>query len=231
MITDERITAYIDSLAGTLTPFLERLEEEAKEAGIPIIRKSAQSLLRYILSQVRPANILELGTATGFSAIFMASYGREDLHIDTIENYRPRIDEAKKNIEASGFSDRISLIEGDAQETIEALEKDGSNYDMIFIDAAKGQYASYLPVCKKMLKTGGVLITDNVLFDGDIVQSRFAVRRRDRTIHARMREFLRQLTEDEELVTTILPIGDGMTLSVLTGGKQWGKYDGKIVKA
>ena len=216
MITDERIASYIDSLAGEVTPFLEQLEKDAKEAGIPIIRKSAQSLLRYVLADVRPQKVLELGTATGFSAIFMASYGREDLHIDTIENYRPRIDEAKKNIEAAGFCDRINLIEGDAQEIIERLEKDGSIYDMIFIDAAKGQYASYLPVCKKMLRTGGVLVSDNVLFDGDIVQSRFAVRRRDRTIHARMREYLRLITEDEELVTVILPIGDGMTMSVLS---------------
>ncbi len=218
MITDERIAAYIDSLSGPLPPFLEKLEKDAKDSGIPIIRKSAQSLLRYVLADVRPVRVLELGTATGFSAIFMAACGRSDLHIDTIENYPPRIDEAKKNIEESGYSDRINLIEGDAQEIIESLEKDGNVYDMIFMDAAKGQYGSYLPVCKKMLCPGGVLISDNVLFDGDIVQSRFAVRRRDRTIHARMREYLRQITEDEELVTTILPIGDGMTLSVLGSG-------------
>ena len=231
MITDERIAAYIDSLSGPLTPFLERLEKEANGSGIPIIRKSAQSLLRYVLTDVRPERILELGAATGFSAIFMAEYGRAELHIDTIENYPPRIDEAKKNIEESGYSDRITLIEGDAQEIIETLEKDGSVYDMIFMDAAKGQYGNYLPVCKKMLRFGGVLISDNVLFDGDIVQSRFAVRRRDRTIHARMREYLRQITEDTQLVTTILPIGDGMTMSVKCEDRQRGKYDGKIVKA
>ena len=223
MITDERIASYIDSLAGSLTPFLEELEKAAKEAGIPIIRKSAQSLLRYVLADIGPERVLELGTATGFSAIFMAEYGCSDLHIDTIENYPPRIDEAKKNIEASGYSDRINLIEGDAQNIIESLEKDGNVYDMIFIDAAKGQYGSYLPVCKKMLRPGGVLISDNVLFDGDIVQSRFAVRRRDRTIHARMREYLRLITEDKELVTTILPIGDGITLSVLSSRTQSGK--------
>ena len=231
MITDERIASYIDSLSEPLIPFLEKLEKDAKEAGVPIIRKSAQSLLRYALADVRPERILELGTATGFSAIFMAAYAKDDVHIDTIENYRPRIDEAKKNIEASGFSGRISLIEGDAQSVIEDLEKDGNTYDMIFIDAAKGQYGTYLPVCRNMMREGAVLITDNVLFDGDIVQSRFAVRRRDRTIHARMREYLRQITEDEELVTTILPIGDGMTLSVKCKDRQRGKYDGKIVKA
>ena len=91
-------------------------------------------------------------------------------------------------------------------------------YDLIFIDAAKAQYINYLPVCKKMLCDGGLLVSDNVLFDGDIVLSRFAVRRRDRTIHARMREYLRAVSEDEELVTTILPVGDGMTVSVKTRG-------------
>ena len=82
------------------------------------------------------------------------------------------------------------------------------------MDAAKAQYPLYLPVCRKLLRTGGILVSDNVLFDGDIVSSRFAVRRRDRTIHERMRQFLRNLTDDEGFVTTILPVGDGMTLSV-----------------
>ena len=120
----------------------------------------------------------------------------------------------KINISESGFKDRINLIEGDAREVIEKLLEDGCEYDMIFVDAAKAQYINYLPVVKKLLKNGGILLSDNVLFDGDIVQSRFAVRRRDRTIHARIREYLRVLSGDEDFVTTILPVADGMTLSV-----------------
>ena len=201
MITDDRTATYIDSLARPNTPFLEELEKKAHADGIPIIRKPAQSLLKYLLAQNRPSSILEIGTATGFSAIFMATCATGDVHIDTIENY----------------DKRICLMEGDAQSIIEDLEARHRTYDMIFVDAAKAQYISYLPVCKKLLATGGVLVSDNVLFDGDIVLSRFAVRRRDRTIHSRMREYLRALSEDEELVTTILPIGDGMTISVKAG--------------
>ncbi|MBO4905091.1 MAG: O-methyltransferase [Lachnospiraceae bacterium] len=213
MITDERTAAFIESLQRSNTPYLEELEKITHADGIPMIRKSAQSLIRFVLADIRPSSILEIGTATAFSAIFMATYA-DNAHIDTIENYEKRIPVAKKNIADAGYEDRIRLIEGDAQQVIEDLAGKGLSYDMIFVDAAKAQYISYYPVCKKLLRDGGVLICDNVLFDGDIVLSRFAVRRRDRTIHARMREFLRTLSEDEEMETTILPIGDGMTLSV-----------------
>ena len=213
MITDERTSTFIDSISGLNTPFLEELEVKAHADGIPIIRRAAQSLIKFVLADLKPASILEIGTATGFSAIFMATYGG-NVHIDTIENYKKRITEAKQNIADAGLEEVINLIEGDAESVIEELAAKGKSYDMIFIDAAKAQYLNYLPVCKNLLRTGGILISDNVLFDGDIVLSRFAVRRRDRTIHARMREYLRTIAEDDDLVTTILPIADGMTLSV-----------------
>ncbi|MBE5848578.1 MAG: O-methyltransferase [Lachnospiraceae bacterium] len=213
MITDERTSTFIDSISGLNTPFLEELEVKAHADGIPIIRRATQSLIKFVLADLKPASILEIGTATGFSAIFMATYGG-NVHIDTIENYKKRITEAKQNIADAGLEEVINLIEGDAESVIEELAAKRKSYDMIFIDAAKAQYLNYLPVCKNLLRTGGILISDNVLFDGDIVLSRFAVRRRDRTIHARMREYLRTIVEDEDLVTTILPIADGMTLSV-----------------
>ncbi len=213
MITDERTSTFIDSISGLNTPFLEELEVKAHADGIPIIRRATQSLIKFVLADLKPASILEIGTATGFSAIFMATYGG-NVHIDTIENYKKRINEAKQNIADAGLEEVINLIEGDAESVIEELAAKRKSYDMIFIDAAKAQYLNYLPVCKNLLRTGGILISDNVLFDGDIVLSRFAVRRRDRTIHARMREYLRTIAEDEDLVTTILPIADGMTLSV-----------------
>lgn len=213
MITDERTSTFIDSISGLNTPFLEELEVKAHADGIPIIRRATQSLIKFVLADLKPASILEIGTATGFSAIFMATYGG-NVHIDTIENYKKRITEAKQNIADAGMEEVINLIEGDAESVIEELAAKGKSYDMIFIDAAKAQYLNYLPVCKNLLRTGGILISDNVLFDGDIVLSRFAVRRRDRTIHARMREYLRTIAEDDDLVTTILPIADGMTLSV-----------------
>lgn len=214
MITDERIATYIESLDNGNTPLLEQISKEALEGGVPIIRRSAQSLLKYILATHQPKSILEIGAAVGFSAILMAEYGPSDVHITTIENYEPRIIVARDNILKAQMENTITLIEADAQETLERLTKEGNCYDMIFMDAAKAQYINYLPCAKKMLRNGGILIADNVLFDGDIVESRFAVRRRDRTIHSRMREFLSVLTSDDELITTVLPIGDGMTLSV-----------------
>lgn len=214
MITDERTATYIDTLTGENTPFLENLNKCAVDEDVPVIRRQTQSLIKFLLSLHKPHTILEIGTAVGFSAILMATYGEDDLHIDTIENYEKRIVKARVNIEESGYQDRINLIEGDAQEIIEDLLAKGNEYDMIFVDAAKAQYINYLPVVKKLLKKGGLLLSDNVLFDGDIVQSRFAVRRRDRTIHARIREYLRVLSEDEDFVTTILPVADGMTMSV-----------------
>lgn len=214
MITDERTATYIESLNAGNTPLLEEIEKQATADGVPIIRRSTQSLLKYILSSNSPKRILEIGAAVGFSAIFMSEYGPEGVHITTIENYEPRIKAAKSNIKNAGKEEAIELIEGDAIEILESLLQEGNSYDMIFVDAAKGQYLNYLSYAKKMLIKGGILVSDNVLFDGDIVQSRFAVRRRDRTIHARMRAFLRTLCEDEDFVTTVLSIGDGMTLSV-----------------
>ena len=196
MITDERTAAFIDTLAGQNTPDLAELEKTAIDSGIPVIRRPTQSMLKFVLADISPERILEIGTATAFSAIFMATYA-EGAHIDTIENYDRRIEAARQNIKEAGMEERINLIEGDAMEVIEELAAEKKSYDMIFIDAAKAQYLNYLPVCKEMIRDGGILISDNVLFDGDIVQSRFAVRRRDRTIHARMREYLRALTEDE----------------------------------
>lgn len=214
MITDERCAAFISSFDKGMTPFLEELEERAASDGVPIIRMPARSLLKYMLAQNEPERILEIGTAVGFSAIFMATYGPQHLHIDTIENYEKHILLAGENIRSARMEDRICLMEGDAADVLEKLSEERAVYDLIFMDAAKAQYPVYLPFCKQMLSPGGVLVSDNVLFDGDVVQSRYAVRRRDRTIHERMRQFLRLITNDDELVTTILPIGDGMTVSV-----------------
>lgn len=214
MITDERTATYIESLDSGNSPYLEKIEREALEAGVPIIRKATQSLIKFLLEANKPVDILEIGAAVGFSSLLMAEYSRDDATITTIENYEKRIKVAKDNIAGSEVGHKVTLLEGDAMEILEALLKDKREFDMIFVDAAKAQYISYYPLVKSMLRSGGILLTDNVLFDGDIVQSRFAVRRRDRTIHARMREFLRTVSSDNDFTTTILPIGDGMTLSV-----------------
>ena len=208
MITDERTATYIESLSGGNSPFLEQIEKEALDGGVPIIRRATQDMLKFILAGHKPESILEIGAAVGFSAIFMATYCPCKVKITTIENYEKRIVVCKENIAKSDYSEDIDLICGDAMEVLKELVDKGCRYDMIFIDAAKAQYINYLPLVKEMLNKGGVLVSDNVLFDGDIVQSRFAVRRRDRTIHSRMREFLRTLSGDKDFVTTVLPIGD-----------------------
>ena len=211
MIIDERMIAFIQSLDKGNTPFLTELEEEAIRTDVPIIRPAMQSLMRFLLLLHKPAQILEVGTAIGFSAILMAEYGPKDCHITTIEKYEKRIPLAKANFEASGYADKITLLEGDAADILKELE---GTYDMIFMDAAKGQYIHFMPDVLRLLKPGGLLVSDNVMQDGEILESRFAVTRRNRTIHGRMREYLFALTHDDMLETVVLPVGDGVTLSI-----------------
>lgn len=211
MIIDPRMTVFLDSLDGGYTPFLEDLAKRAKEENVPIIRRSMRSLLRVLLEMNRPARILEVGTAVGFSSILMARYGPEDCRITTIENYEKRIREAKKNIAASGFGDRITLIRGDAGDVLKQLT---DPFDFVFMDAAKGQYVVWLDDVVRLLRPGGVLLSDNVLQEGDLVESHYIVTRRNRTIYKRMRQYLYELTHREDLSTTILPVGDGAALTV-----------------
>ncbi|MCR5603764.1 MAG: O-methyltransferase [Lachnospiraceae bacterium] len=221
-IEEERVAAYIESLNAGNKGFLAELEKRAKQDRIPIIRPQVQNLLKTIITGLKPGKILEVGTAVGFSAILMAQSSPSDCRITTIENYEKRIPLARENFKASGYSDRITLIEGDAAKVLKDIKD--ITYDLVFMDAAKGQYLNFFEDVMRVLRPGGILVSDNVLQDGDIIQSRFAVRRRDRTIHSRMREYLYVLTHDERLSTTILPMGDGVTVSakrhdcsVLTG--------------
>lgn len=211
MIVDERMMTFIDSLDSGNTPFLDELEKYALQNRVPVIRKSMQSLLKFLLALLRPESILEVGTAIGFSALLMSEYGPEHCHITTVEKYGKRISQAKENIRRAGAESRITLLEGDAADI---LRGQTGSYDLIFMDAAKGQYIFFLPEVLRLLAPGGLLVSDNVLQEGDIVESRFAVTRRNRTIHARMREYLYELKHHPMLETAVLPVGDGVTLSV-----------------
>lgn len=210
MVVDERLVTYINSLDQGNTEILDIIEREALDSYVPIIRKEMQSFLKLLLAMQKPKRILEVGTAVGFSAILMAEYDPEACEITTIENYEKRIPIAKENFKRAGKEDQITLIEGDAAEVLKQLSEP---YDMIFMDAAKGQYIHFMPDILRLLKTGGVLVSDNVLQDGDIIESHFAVTRRKRTIYKRMREYLYELTHRDDLVTAVLPIGDGITVS------------------
>lgn len=209
MITDERFVAYINSLDAGNPAYLDELEAYAIETQVPIIRKEMQSFMKTMLVMNKPKQILEVGTAIGFSALLISEF--TDGHITTIENYDKRIPIARDNFKKYHKEDQITLLEGDAMEVLKTLN---GPYDFIFMDAAKGQYIHYLPEVMRLLSSGGVLISDNVMQDGDIIESKYAVTRRDRTIHKRMREYLYTLKHHEELETAILTLGDGVAVSV-----------------
>lgn len=217
MIIDERMSVFIDSLDRVNPPFLEEIERYALENQVPIIRKPTQSLLRFILTYAKPKDILEVGTAIGFSALLMSEYAGADCKITTIEKYEKRIPIARSNFRKAGRADQITLLEGDA---VDILKKLQGPYDMIFMDAAKGQYIHFLPDALRLLAPGGLLVSDNVLQDGDVVESRYALPRRERTIHARMREYLYELKHQSGLETVILPVGDGVALTTQAGRSQ-----------
>ncbi len=214
MIIDERIADYICSLDPGNGEFLDRVETEARREDVPIIRKETSAFLKMLVAAKRPERILEVGTAVGYSALLMCRVMPENCRITTIEKFPPRIAAAKAYFREAGEEERISLLEGDAGEILKGLT---GPYDFIFMDAAKGQYIHWLPEILRLLPEGGILLSDNVLQDGDVIQSRFAVERRDRTIHKRMRDYLFALTHDSRLQTSVVPVGDGAAVSVKMG--------------
>lgn len=211
MIVEERLVTYINSLDSGNTPLLEEIEAEAKKNYVPVIRKEMQSFLKSMLALKRPERILEVGTAVGFSALLMEEYNPVPCRITTIENYEKRIPIAQENFKHAGKEKEITLIPGDATEVLKTLE---DPYDFLFMDAAKGQYINFLPDILRLMKPGSLLVSDNVLQEGDIIESHYAVTRRNRTIHKRMREYLYELTHNDSLTTSVLPIGDGVTISI-----------------
>lgn len=211
MIVNERIVTFINSLDTKNSELLEKIEREARADDVPIIRREMQSFLKVLLMLKKPGNVLEVGTAVGFSALLMSEYISPASRITTIENYEKRIPVARKNFQRAGKEEQITLIEGDAADVLKTLT---GSYDFIFMDAAKGQYIHFLPEILRLLPPGGCLVSDNVMQDGDVIESRFAVERRNRTIHARMREYLYELKHHAELETSVIPLGDGVAVSV-----------------
>ena len=214
MIVEPRLVEYLNSLETELPEHLAKLEAYAIEHEVPIIRKEAQSLLKFFLELKAPKRILEVGTAIGFSASLLCEYMPEDCHLTTIEKVPMRIVEAEKNLGALKRSQDVTFLTGDAEEVLRTLREQGNQYDFVFMDAAKAQYMSFLKEILPMLPKGALLITDNVLQEGSIVESKYSITRRDRTIHMRMREYLYELKHNEYLTTSIVAVGDGMALSV-----------------
>lgn len=211
MIDTERFSVFLSSMEESGSDELSRLEQEALADGVPIIRKDTQRFLKVLLAMKNPQRILEIGTGVGFSTMFFVAHAPGLTDLVTIENYPPRIKKAK---ELFGKTDApIRLIEGDAAEAILSLPDE--RFDFVLMDGAKGQYPFLFPEVKRCMCKGAVLFSDNVLQDGDVLESRYAVTRRDRTIHERMREYLLTLMRDPDFETTVLPVGDGVAVSVL----------------
>ena len=208
MIIDERLSTYIDSISWDIPKYLKEVEKAALADEVPIIRRSMQSLISFLLEMKKPNAVLEIGTAVGFSSMFMSEYVPEDTIIDTIEKVPIRIKCAKENFERY------------AVDVLKKLAAEGRKYDFIFMDAAKGQYLNFLEPVLDMLTDDGLLVTDNVLQDGDVAKSRYAIERRDRTIHKRMRDYLYTIKNHPLLETTILPVGDGVAISIKTGDNE-----------
>ncbi len=217
MIVDERMKTYINSLDPGNTGVLEEIEREALKNRVPIIRREMQTFIKMLLAAKQPGRILEVGTAVGFSTLLMCEYGPENLQIVTIENYEKRIPIAKENFKKAGREHQITLLQGDAGEILKTLSEP---FDFIFMDAAKGQYLNWLPEVMRLLKIGGMLVSDNVLQEGDLIESHFLVERRNRTIYRRMRDYLFVLTHHPELITSVLPLGDGVTVSIKQENKE-----------
>lgn len=210
-ITYPYIRDYIESIQPNRPPRLEEMRRLALEDKVPIIKHEMEHFLKVILKMHQPKRILEIGTAVGYSASLMALCLDQKTHITTLELSTKMCEKALSNFEMLGLTETITLIPGDALETIKTLE---GPFDLIFMDAAKGQYMTLLPEVLRLLSFEGILISDNVLQNGFIAKSRFAIPRRQRTIHQNMRQYLWEINHRPDLVTSIIPIADGATLSI-----------------
>ncbi len=219
MIVEERMRTFLNALDKEQPEWLLQIERQAVADKIPVIRRETGSFLRFLLTLHRPSSILEVGTAVGYSALWMSEYMPQDGHITTVEKCESRAARARENFGRAGRSDKITLLCMDAGQALDRLE---GPFGFVFMDAAKGQYPRFLPKVLRLLAPGGLLVSDNVLQEGDILESRYMVTRRDRTIHARMREYLYELKRNPALETAILPVGDGLAVSYRREGVQGG---------
>ena len=211
MITNLKVLEYLDIISPVNSQAVEEIRSVAKENYIPIIKRDTENLLKFVLKMQNPKSILEIGCAVGYSAIIMLE--NSDADIVTVEKMPERVEEAKKNIKYANLEDRAKIIEGDAGEILERLVNENKKFDFIFMDAAKAQYITWLPTVKALLKDKGIIFSDNCLQEGDLLESSFAIRKRDKTIHKRMRDYIYLLLHDEDLESWIFSIGDGVLLS------------------
>ncbi len=212
-ITYDYISHFLQAIEPEEDEVVSAIRRYAVKQHVPIIKSEVKQLLEVLLIIKKPKRILEIGTAIAYSSIIMSRYLDDNGTMTTIERSDKMVLEARKNIKMAKKEDVITLLHGNAEEHLKILVDHKETYDVIFMDAAKGQYLAFLPFCLKLLKVGGLLISDNVLQNGLIAKSRYSVPRRQRTIHKRMRQFLWELNHHSQLKTSILPISDGLTIS------------------
>ncbi len=212
MVTLDRVSSFVRSYIKDDEGLLGQIYNKALDDKVPVMRPETKEFIKTQLLIKKPINIIEIGTAVGYSALFMSQYIAKEAHITSIELDEDRVREAEANILKAGKKEQIKIIQGDAAEVLKTLTD--SMYDFAFVDAAKGQYINYLPDVKRIIKTDGVIISDNILQDGEVLESHFVVEKRNRTIHDRMRDYLYAITHDEELSTSVLSVADGIAVSV-----------------
>jgi len=208
----ERISSFIKSYIKDDEGELGKIYLDAIRDRVPVMRRETRELLKTQLIMKKPMQLLEIGTAVGYSSIYMSNYLAEGGSITSIELDEQRVEIANSNIKRLGKDEVIQVLQGDAYEVLKTLPDD--TYDFIFMDAAKGQYINYYSDVMRVAKSQSVIVSDNVLQDGDVLQSHYTVDKRNRTIHDRMREYLYTITHDDRLDTAILSVGDGVAISI-----------------
>ncbi len=218
-INYDYIIEYIRAIRPNSQGILKDIEVEIASGreNWPIVKPEVASFLEVLLLSKKPKEILEIGTAVAYSSILMSQYLEAGGHITTIERFDVMQKQASENIKKAGLDDTITMLQGNASDILPSLET--SKFDLIFMDCAKAQYITFLPECIRLLKDGGMLITDNVLHKGVVAKSRYLIPRRQRTTHMRLREFLYEINHHPQLKSAILPFGDGIAISHKLGGK------------
>ena len=208
-VVKEELLDFMRTQQKKLPGELGKLEEEAHVAEVPVIPHETVVFLKFLLGQIQPERILEIGAAIGFSSSVMATTIGENAHVTTIDRFDVMIEKAKKNYERLGLTDKVTLLEGQAADILPELS---GPYDFIFMDSAKSKYIEFLPECLRLLRKGGVLMVDDIFQGGTILLPDEEIPRGKRAIHRKLNEFLRVVMNHPDLTSTILPLGDGVIL-------------------
>lgn len=208
-VVKEELLDFMRTQQKKLPGELGKLEEEAHVAEVPVIPHETVVFLKFLLGQLQPERILEIGAPIGFSSSVMATTIGENAHVTTIDRFDVMIEKAKKNYERLGLTDKVTLLEGQATDILPELS---GPYDFIFMDSAKSKYIEFLPECLRLLRKGGVLMVDDIFQGGTILLPDEEIPRGKRAIHRKLNEFLRVVMDHPDLTSTILPLGDGVIL-------------------